>query len=123
VRARLAQLPPDALLGVASNQDHIGYGHLDAPTARELLGAMILAATGRRLPDAALELCPHVLEEPCACRKPGAAMLERLLAFYAVAPAEALFIGDAETDRAAAARAQVPFALADAFFARRPWRR
>jgi phosphoglycolate phosphatase-like HAD superfamily hydrolase len=45
-------------------------------------------------------------------------MLERLLAFYDVAPAEALFIGDAETDRAAAARARVPFAWAPAFFAR-----
>jgi D-glycero-D-manno-heptose 1,7-bisphosphate phosphatase len=118
VRARLAQLPSDALLGVASNQDHVGYGHLDEPTARELLRAMIVAATGRRLPDAALELCPHVLELPCACRKPGAAMLERLLAFYDTPPADALFIGDAETDRAAAARAHIPFAWAHDFFRR-----
>ncbi|MDB4965167.1 MAG: hypothetical protein JWN44_856 [Myxococcales bacterium] len=118
VRARLAELPPDARLGVASNQDHVGYGHLDEHRARELLRAMVVAATGRRLPDGALELCPHVREVPCACRKPGAAMLERLLAFYDVPAAEALFVGDAECDRAAAARAGIPFAWAHAFFGR-----
>lgn len=119
VRARLAGLPPDALLAVASNQDHVGYGHLDEATARELLRAMMLAASGRRLPDGALALCPHRLDEPCRCRKPGPALLERLLAFYAVPPAAALFVGDAACDRDAAAAAGVPFAWARDFFHRR----
>src|SRR5205085_2553999 len=27
VRARLHRIPPDVYIGVASNQDHVGYGH------------------------------------------------------------------------------------------------
>ncbi len=118
VRPRLARLPVDVLLAVASNQDQIGYGLVDEATARELLRAMMLAATGRRLPDAALLLCPHTPEARCRCRKPGCAMLERALAYYGVPAADALFVGDAEADREAAAAAGIPFAWRDEFFAR-----
>jgi D-glycero-D-manno-heptose 1,7-bisphosphate phosphatase len=118
VRDRIAALPADALFGAASNQDQVGYGHLDERTARALLRDLMREATGRVLGDAALQLCPHVLEVRCACRKPGIAMLERLLAFYRVAPEAALFVGDAECDRQAAARAGVPFQWAHVFFRR-----
>ena len=119
VRPVLAGLPAQALLGVASNQDHVGYGHLTLDEARALLGAMMREATGRQLPDGALELCPHRLEVSCRCRKPGPELLERLLAFHRVGRSEALFVGDAECDREAARAAGVRFAWAHQFFNRR----
>jgi D-glycero-D-manno-heptose 1,7-bisphosphate phosphatase len=118
VRARLRALPPETRFGVASNQDHVGYGLVSEGEARALLRSMMLAATGRELPDEALQLCPHRLEEPCRCRKPGTAMIERVLAFWGMRASEALFVGDEESDREAAEAAGVRFEWADAFFRR-----
>jgi D-glycero-D-manno-heptose 1,7-bisphosphate phosphatase len=106
-----------ALVGVASNQDQVGYGHLTQRMAHRLLMAMVEAATGYRPPEQAVVLCPHRLDVRCACRKPGAAMLERILDFYGLAPAHALFVGDAPADAEAARRAGVRFVWAHDFFA------
>lgn len=115
VRERLHSL--DAPLAVASNQDHIGYGLLAESIARQLLRSMMLAASGRVLPDEALELCPHRPDQRCRCRKPAPLMIERLLARFAIPPARALFIGDNQCDRAAAEAAGVRFQWAREFFA------
>jgi D-glycero-D-manno-heptose 1,7-bisphosphate phosphatase len=97
-------------LGAASNQDHVGYGHLTERQARALLRSMLVEATGAIPAHDAVRLCPHVLEEPCACRKPGDAMLRALLARFDLAPDALLFVGDAATDAEAARRAGVRFA-------------
>lgn len=104
----------DALaLGAASNQDHVGYGHLSERQARALLRSMLVEATGAVPDRAAVQLCPHVLEEPCACRKPGDGMLRALLAHFDLDPDALLFVGDAATDAEAARRAGVRFAHVD----------
>lgn len=102
-------------LGAASNQDHVGYGHLSERQARALLRAMLVEATGVAPARDALQLCPHVLEEPCGCRKPGDGMLRALLAHCRVSPDALLFVGDAPTDAEAAHRAGVRFAHVDEF--------
>jgi D-glycero-D-manno-heptose 1,7-bisphosphate phosphatase len=117
---RLAELPHVTSFGVASNQDHVGYGLVSETTARDCLVRMIERATGRRVPSAAIRLCPHRLEEPCMCRKPEAGMLTAILGYYEARPDEVLFVGDSWVDREAATRAGVDFEWADSFFRRGP---
>jgi D-glycero-D-manno-heptose 1,7-bisphosphate phosphatase len=119
VRERLGQIPWDSAagpwLGVASNQDHVGYGLLTAQTCEALLRAMVHEATGGRA-EPLVAYCPHVLEVDCGCRKPAPGMLVELMARCGVGPRETLFVGDADRDAGAAERAGVRFAWAWDFF-------
>ena len=105
-----------ALLGVASNQDQVAYGHLTAEMAHRLLLDAVRAAVGDIHPPPCIRFCPHALEAPCACRKPGTAMLLDIMRHFAVSPDRTLFVGDAPTDREAALAAGVRFAWAREFF-------
>jgi D-glycero-D-manno-heptose 1,7-bisphosphate phosphatase len=103
-------------LGIASNQDQVGYGHLSFATARQLLRDLAKSAAGVHLPDAALQLCPHRLEVSCGCRKPEPGMLRAIMDYYQVPPSETAFVGNDEPDREAAARAGTDFIWAADFF-------
>jgi D-glycero-D-manno-heptose 1,7-bisphosphate phosphatase len=103
-------------LGIASNQDHVGYGHLTITRARALLRDLAQSAANFQPPDAALQLCPHPLEEECDCRKPKPGMLLAIMSYYGVAPEETLFVGNHEVDREAAARAGTAFSWSTDFF-------
>jgi D-glycero-D-manno-heptose 1,7-bisphosphate phosphatase len=103
-------------LGLASNQDHVGHGLLPAATAHRLLQDVMRAAIGRPIDDAAVRYCPHPRSVGCDCHKPAPGLLLRIMAHYGVPPTRTLFIGNAVTDREAAARAGVGFAWAGAFF-------
>jgi D-glycero-D-manno-heptose 1,7-bisphosphate phosphatase len=105
-----------ALLGVASNQDQVGYGHLTQAMAHRLLMDTIESAAGYRPPSEAVVLCPHRLDVACECRKPGHAMLTRIMEYYGVSPRSALFVGDSPNDAEAARRAGVRFTWAHEFF-------
>ncbi|MFZ5659339.1 MAG: HAD-IIIA family hydrolase [Pseudomonadota bacterium] len=105
-----------ALLGVASNQDQVAYGHLTAAMAQRLLADMVRAAVGEIAPAPCIRFCPHALEVPCACRKPAPGMLLEIMAHFGVAPAETLFVGDAQTDAEAARAAGMGFVWAWDFF-------
>jgi D-glycero-D-manno-heptose 1,7-bisphosphate phosphatase len=109
--------PGGPLIGIASNQDHVGYGHLSLETARDLLRDLVRQASGVELSDAALQLCPHPLEIVCRCRKPEPGMLTAIMDHYRVGPGDTLFVGNQETDREAARRAGTTFAWAADFFA------
>lgn len=116
VAERVSVLPAGLRLGVASNQDHVGYGLLGYATCQGLLVAALEAASGRRAEPEAVRFCPHELEIDCACRKPAPGMLLDLLAHYRVQPAHALFIGNEPVDAEAAARAGIAFEWAQALF-------
>ncbi len=103
-------------LGVASNQDHVAYGFVSFEMARSLLRDLAIAATGSVPADPALQLCPHPLDRACECRKPEPGMLLSIMTYYGVEPAETLFVGDAEVDREAAARAGTSFMWAADLF-------
>src|SRR5918911_1743792 len=121
VRQRLGEVPWNYAggprLGIASNQDQVGYDHLSFATARELLRDLARSAAGVDLPDAALQLCPHRLDVSCGCRKPEPGMLLALMAYYQASPTETVFVGNDEVDREAAARAGTDFVWAAEFFA------
>lgn len=103
-------------LGLASNQDHVAYGLLSLEMARRLLRDLAVAATGSVPPDPALQLCPHPSDGSCGCRKPEPGMLLTIMNYYGVDPAETLFVGDADVDREAAARAGASFMWASDLF-------
>lgn len=119
VRERLSAMPwgqTGPLLGLASNQDHIGYGLLSEQTCRALMETLVDEATdGRATPRIAF--CPHVPEDRCGCRKPAPGLLLGLMAEAGVAPSDTVFVGNADTDALAAARAGVRFVWAHRFFA------
>jgi D-glycero-D-manno-heptose 1,7-bisphosphate phosphatase len=103
-------------LGIASNQDHVAYGHLSVTTARDLLRELVYSATDTVPDDAALQLCPHPLEQVCACRKPEPGMLLAIMRHYGIEPADTLFVGNHAVDREAAARAGTAFRWSQDFF-------
>lgn len=103
-------------VAVASNQDHVGYGLIDAAAAHRLLRAAIDAATDCTAPDPEIRFCPHRLEEPCECRKPAPGMLLDLMRQLEVPPSATLFVGDSPSDSEAARRAGVRFSWASEFF-------
>lgn len=109
--------PGSPRLGIASNQDHVAYGHLSVTTARDLLRDLAHSATDSVPDDAALQLCPHPLEQDCACRKPNPGMLLAIMSHYGIQPADTMFVGNHEIDREAAARAGTAFAWSQDFFA------
>lgn len=97
------------LMAMASNQDHVAYGHLSAAMARRLLQDAAEAATGHRPEDGAVRFCAHPMDAGCACRKPEPGLLLDAMAHHAVPPGETLFVGDSVGDREAARRAGVAF--------------
>jgi D-glycero-D-manno-heptose 1,7-bisphosphate phosphatase len=113
---RLLHRRPAVRLGVATNQDHIGYGLLEERAARALLQAMIEAAAGRRIDDGAIAICPHAATAGCGCHKPAPGLLHAVMEHYRVPPVRTLFVGDAPTDQEAALRAGVSFRWAWDFF-------
>ena len=97
------------LMAMASNQDHVFYGHLTADMARRLLMDAAEAATGYRPPPGAVRFCAHAMDAGCVCRKPARGLLHEAMAFYGTGPDASLFVGDAEVDREAARQAGVAF--------------
>lgn len=101
--------PSGILLAVASNQDHVAYGHLTAAMALRLLQDAAEAATGLRPEPGATRFCPHAMDAGCRCRKPEPGLLLDAIAHHRVDPDVTLFVGDAPVDREAALRAGVRF--------------
>lgn len=120
VRETLAQVSwrdaDSPRFGIASNQDHVGYGLLSLGTAQELLRELAVAATDYLPPVAALQLCPHPAEMGCRCRKPEPEMLLAIMRHYAVTPEDTVFVGNEESDREAATRAGTNFIWSRDFF-------
>ena len=127
VRATLRHLPwmqpGGPQVGLASNQDHVGYGHLSFDAARGLLRDLAVAAIGVAPPDVALQLCPHTLEIDCECRKPKPAMLLKIMGHYAIGAEDTLLVGNSEVDRLAADAAGIGFVSAASLFGSNEGRR
>jgi histidinol-phosphate phosphatase family protein len=88
-------------VGVVSNQSGIGRG---------LLTASQVWAVNRRVdqelgPFDVWQICPHLPEDRCVCRKPLPGMVLRAAASLGVAPAQCAVIGDIEADVRAATAA------------------
>ncbi len=117
VRATLAQFDwAGTRFALASNQDQVGYGLYTAEMAGRLLRDLAAAATGGACETPVIRFCPHRLDVSCLCRKPAPGMLLDILRETNTNAVRALFVGDNETDRAAAESAGVRFRWAREFF-------
>ncbi len=103
-------------VGVASNQDHVGYGIIDHETARRLLYDALFAATSGKVADPAIRFCPHLATDGCDCRKPAPGMLLSIMRECGAAPHETVFVGNDPVDVQAAERAGVRFIHARELF-------
>ena len=54
-------------------------------------------------------ICPHLESENCACRKPKGGLIRDALKYFRVSAADALMVGDSESDFRAAAENGVDF--------------
>jgi D-glycero-D-manno-heptose 1,7-bisphosphate phosphatase len=115
--ARIEWRPDGPALGIASNQNGVAYGYVTRELARQMLEDTVCAAVGHAPARLAIEMCICRLSPACFCRKPRPGMILRLLDRFDVAAEEALYVGDLDIDRAAAAAARVPFQWASDFFA------
>ena len=105
-------------LAIASNQPAVGEGRIEKRLAHAFLESAIEAALGHVPAETRIEMCTCADGKTCPRKKPAPGMLHALLAHYALAPHEALFVGDQPIDAEAAARAGVPFMSAQQFFSK-----
>ncbi len=118
VRDRLRELDAaGARFGVVSNQGGIGLGFLVHDDVVAMLRDMVDEILD---PERALlvqvEICPHVAEQRCGCRKPNPRLLHKIMRHLDISAEETVFIGDQSSDRRAAEYAGCEFVWADQFF-------
>ena len=96
-------------VALCSNQSAVGRALMTHSMLNNIDAAMhrALARHGARLD--ATYYCPHHPNDHCRCRKPRAGMLERAIRHFGVAPTSTLFVGDRDTDAAAASAAGCRF--------------
>ncbi|GAA4404416.1 HAD-IIIA family hydrolase [Fodinibacter luteus] len=91
-------------LGVVSNQSGVGRGLL-RPEQVDAVNAAVERAVG---PVQTWQVCPHVPEDGCACRKPGPGLVHAAASALGVGAEECVVVGDIGADveaaRAAGAR-------------------
>jgi D-glycero-D-manno-heptose 1,7-bisphosphate phosphatase len=93
---------------VVTNQSPVARGWITEARLGEIHDRLreLLRAEGADVD--AIEWCPHLPEDACACRKPGTGMVERAAGTFGFDPAEAFVVGDHAVDmklgRAIAAR-------------------
>jgi D-glycero-D-manno-heptose 1,7-bisphosphate phosphatase len=100
---------------IVSNQGGIALGFLSWWDAKQLLEVCGQQAfPERRQP--LIYLCEHAPKGGCHCRKPSPYMLLKAVEDRHVRLSEALYIGDQESDKEAAQRADIAFVWAADFF-------
>jgi D-glycero-D-manno-heptose 1,7-bisphosphate phosphatase len=92
-------------LMVVTNQGNIGRGILSVRQLNAIHRRMLrdLRPAPFNLTD--ILYCPHRPDEGCICRKPKPGLIHTALELSGVSPAQAMIIGDHESDIAAAAAA------------------
>ena len=86
-----------------TNQSGIGRGLITPEDLDAIHGALRngVSAAGGRVDR--IEICPHLPDDACACRKPRAGLLEPAAKSLGHSPATSVLIGDRASDLAAAA--------------------
>jgi D-glycero-D-manno-heptose 1,7-bisphosphate phosphatase len=99
-------------LAIASNQGGVASSKVSREAVYEMMSycSNLINAHSYRY-------CPHSSRrDECDCRKPKPGMILSLMSEFGASPAEVIFVGDAETDKAAAEAAGIEFIWASEFF-------
>lgn len=109
---RLAQA--GVQLAIATNQSGIARGRYTVADFERLMQTVRTEFAAQDIPIARIYHCPHHIDGivpefavACGCRKPAPGMILQALRDFAIAPAEAVMIGDQPTDAQAAHAAGV----------------
>jgi D-glycero-D-manno-heptose 1,7-bisphosphate phosphatase len=102
--------------GIASNQAGVALGYMTEEVAYNLLKDMVVEAFGGWPATGTIQVCPHLPDAGCKCRKPKPFMLQRLMRSWLLTPDETLYVGDMESDKQAAENAGCDFMWAWEFF-------
>jgi rfaE bifunctional protein nucleotidyltransferase chain/domain len=94
-------------LVVVTNQQGIGLGYVEYDDFVAVNSAMLRQLGAHGVAVSRFYYCPHTVADHCECRKPGAKLVERALRDFSVPREDCFFIGDTDTDMAAAAKAGV----------------
>lgn len=89
-------------VALCSNQSAVGRGLMTMTMLLRIDQTMRNALTSSGAHLDAVYYCPHHPDDHCRCRKPRPGLLQRAMARFAVPPERTLFIGDRDTDMAAA---------------------
>lgn len=90
------------LIAIATNQSGIGRGKLSTDEFNAVSEFIRLQLEENGIKLWAVVACPHLPFEGCKCRKPKPGLLERLVEATGLSPLEVLFVGNEDTDMAAA---------------------
>jgi D-glycero-D-manno-heptose 1,7-bisphosphate phosphatase len=110
--AALAGLAESAYkIVVVTNQAGVGKGLIPLDTAAEINHRVVeaIVQAGGRVDG--VYVCPHTVEDRCACRKPQPGLLTRAAADLGIDLGASYMIGDAASDVAAGQRAGVKQAI------------
>jgi D-glycero-D-manno-heptose 1,7-bisphosphate phosphatase len=103
IRAALKQLASLRLpMIVISNQAAVGKGLLKPADLEEITRRMRRALLDDGTVITAAYYCPHKQDENCACRKPKPGLLQQAAQDFSIELDRSIFIGDSESDVAAA---------------------
>src|SRR4029077_18546286 len=118
VQATLAQYESpceERFTALVSNQGGVALGFLSWDSARDLLNDCGRQAFPPRLAPL-IYFCAHAPNAGCHCRKPSPYLLLSAVADRQVRRADALYVGDQDSDLEAAERADIAFMWAADFF-------
>ena len=93
-------------LVIVTNQPDISRGLIDLNFIDEINSKIVAI-----LPINVVYVCPHQREDACSCRKPKIGMIEQFRLDYPDIKGNELFIGDSQSDKECAIRANVSFVL------------
>jgi D-glycero-D-manno-heptose 1,7-bisphosphate phosphatase len=102
-------------LAIVTNQQGIGLGYFTEQDFIAVNQSLFRELGPFGVEIARIYYCPHSLPDRCACRKPGAAMIERALRDFQMSPERTFLIGDRDADVQAGLAASVrTFLIAEA---------
>jgi len=85
-------------IAVITNQSGIGRGLFSDRTLADIHAAMRAAVEMAGGKIDGIFYCPHLPDVGCACRKPAPGLLLDAAKEFGIAPADAVFIGDKQSD-------------------------
>src|SRR5262249_55557101 len=83
-----------AKIAIASNQGGVGLGIIEEKIARQMLRDLFVELVGIQPQEWQIQMCPHLPDAGCLCRKPEPQMLIAAMKAAGVDGGRVLYIGD-----------------------------
>jgi D-glycero-D-manno-heptose 1,7-bisphosphate phosphatase len=91
---------------IVSNQPDLSRGKIDLDLVEDINQSIL-----GQIPLNASYICSHVASDECGCRKPKTGLIDRIKEDFPLAAGKMVLVGDRDTDRECAERADIDFIL------------